>query len=208
MTSGLFKPEAETSGSPALRLEIVDQETKTPHLIPVLIRHLSTGGVTLAVTNPWGIPDWDHYRGADCLLRVEGPGGGEPLNIKAKIAWTTFGDPGQAPLSLRLQLIKPPGEAIGRLSNFLPHTSQDIKGLWERYDQVREEPEKPDLVHLCYMGGLVLLLGGLALQSSGAPVYQAYGWVLWLLGSLGIAGKIIRPFRQKQPAGDRFGRSL
>ena len=140
MTSGHFKPEAETTGSPALRLEIADQETKSPRLIPVLIRNLSTGGVTLAVTNPWGIADWDRYRGEDCVLRVEDPGGGEPVNIKAKIAWTRSGGTGQPPLSLGLQLIKPPGEAISRLSNLLPHTSQDIKGLWDRYDQVRESP--------------------------------------------------------------------
>ena len=147
MTSGHFKPQAETPGSPALRLEIADQEAKTPRLIPVLIRNLSTGGVTLAVTNPWDIPDWDRYRGAACVLRVEDPGGGEPVNIRAQIAWTRSGGTDQPPLSLGLQLIKPPGEAISRLSNLLPQTSQDIKGLWERYDQVRESPENSDWVH-------------------------------------------------------------
>ena len=131
MTSGHFKPEAETTGSPALRLEIAGQEANTPRLIPVLIRNLSTGGVTLTVTNPWDIPDWDRYRGEDCVLRVEDPGGGEPVNIRAQITWTRFGGTGQPPLSLGLQLIKPPVEAISRLSNLLPHTSQDIKGLWD-----------------------------------------------------------------------------
>ena len=208
MTSGHFKPKAETTGSPALRLEIADQEAKTPRLIPVLIRNLSTGGVTLAVTNPWDIPDWDRYRGEDCVLRVEDPGGGEPVNIRAKIAWTRSGGTGQPPLSLGLQLIKPPGEAISRLSNLLPHTSQDIKGLWDRYDQVRKSPGNSDWVHHCYIAGLVLLLGGLVLQFAGSPGYKVCGWVLWLLGSLGIAGKIIRPFWQKQPSSDRIGKSL
>ena len=208
MTSGHFKPEAKTTGSPALRLEIAGQEAKTPRLIPVLIRNLSTGGVTLAVTNPWDIPDWDRYRGEDCVLRVEDPGGGEPVNIRAKIAWTRSGGTGQPPLSLGLQLIKPPGEAISRLSNLLPHTSQDIKGLWDRYDQVRKSPGNSDWVHRCYIAGLVLLLGGLVLQFAGSPAYKVCGWVLWVLGSLGIAGKIIRPFWQKQPSSDRIGKSL
>jgi hypothetical protein len=208
MTSGLFKPRAETWGSSALRLEIADREAKIPRLIPVLIRNLSSGGVTLAVTNYGDIPDWDRYRGEACILRVDDPEGGEPVKIRAKIAWTRSGGTGQPPLSLGLQLIKPPGEAIRRLSNLLPQTSQDIKGLWERYDQVRQSPGNSDWIRHCYIAGLVLLLGGLVLQFAGPHGYRGWGWVLWMLGSLGIAGKIIQPFRQKQPSGDRIGRSL
>jgi hypothetical protein len=111
-------------------------------------------------------------------------------------------------LSLGLQLIKPPGEAISRLSNLLPHTSQDIKGLWDRYDQVRKSPANSDWVQHCYVAGIGLLMGGLALQFAVSPVYKTCGWGLWLLGSLGIAGKIIRPFWPKQPSIDRIGKSL
>ena len=208
MTSGHFKPQTQTPGSPALRLEIASREAKTPLLIPVLIRNLSTGGVTLAVINPWDIPDWDRYRGEACVLRVEDPGGGEPVNIRARIAWTRSGGPGQPSLSLGLQLIKPSGEAIRRLSNLLPQTSQDIKGLWDRYDQVRKSPGSFDWAHRCYIAGLVLLLGGLVLQFAGSPAYKVYGWALWVLGSLGIAGKIIQPFWPKQPSSDQIGKSL
>jgi hypothetical protein len=208
MTSGHFKPEAKTTGYAALRLEITCREAKTPRLIPVLIRNLSSGGVTLAVTNHWDVPDWDRYRGDACVLRVDDPGGGEPVNIRAKIAWTRSSGTGQQPLSLGLQLIKPPGEAISRLSNLLTHTSQDIKGLWDRYDQVRKSPGNADWVQHCYIAGMVLLLGGLVLQFAGPHGYKGWGWVLWVLGSLGIAGKIIWPFWQKQPSRDRIGKSL
>ena len=112
MTSGFFKPQAQTTKSPPLRIEIVDQENKTRRLIPVLIRDMSSGGITLAVTDPWDIPDWDRYRGEECVLRVEGPGGGEPVHIRAQITSTRPGGPGQPPLSLGLHLIKPPGEAM------------------------------------------------------------------------------------------------
>ena len=91
MTSGHCKPEAKTTGYPSLMLEVAGQKEPTPLLIPVLIQNLSMGGVTLAVTNPWGIADWDRYRGEDCVLRVEDPEGQEVINIKAKIAWTKFG---------------------------------------------------------------------------------------------------------------------
>ena len=208
MASGPFKPEVKTTGYPCLRLEVAGQEGATPLLIPVRIRNLSMGGVTLAVTNPWGIADWERYRGADCVLRVEDPKGKEVVNIRAKIAWTKFGGNGQPPLSLGLHMVKPSSEALQRLSNLLPHTSQDIKGLWDRYDQVQKTPGQSHLVHHCYITGLVLLVGGLVLQFSGSPAYQMYGWVLWLLGSLGIAGKIIWPFWQKRASGDQIGKTL
>lgn len=208
MTSDHFNPAAELTEPSALILEIAGQEAKTPRLVPVFIRNLSAGGVTLTVSDPFALPDGDRYRHAACTLRLEEPGEAETLKIKATIAWTRFGQPGQPPLSLGLQLLKPPVEALRRLSNLLPHTSEDIKGLWERYDQVRESPDQVDLVHHCYIAGLVLLLGGLALQAAGSPTYKFCGWVLWLLGSLGIAGKIIRPFWPKQPSGDRIGNTL
>jgi hypothetical protein len=208
MTSDHFKPEATTTGSPSFMLEVAGQKEPTPLLIPVLIQNLSMGGVTLIVTNPWGIADWDRYRGEDCVLRVGDPGGQEVVNIKAKIAWTKLGGQDQPPLSLGLQMIKPPDEALRRLSNLLTHTSQDIKGLWDRYDQVQKISGQSHLMHHCYIAGLVLLVGGMVLQFTGSPAYKMCGWALWLLGSLGIAGKIVWPFWQKRAAGDQIGKTL
>jgi hypothetical protein len=208
MTSGHGKPEANTTGHHSLVLEVAGQKEPPPLSIPVLVQNLSMGGVTLAVTNPWGIADWDRYRGADCVLRVKAPDGQEVANIKAKIGWTKLGGHGQPPLSLGLQMVKPSGEALRHLSGFLPHTAQDMKGLWDRYDQVREIPEQSHLVHRCYIAGLVMLVGGLALQFAGSPTYKMCGWGLWLLGSLGIAGKIIWPLWQKRASGDQIGTTL
>jgi hypothetical protein len=208
MTLGYFKPKAETTGYPSLRLELAGQEDPTPLLIPVFIQNLSMGGVTLAVTNPWGIADWDRYRGEDCVLRVKNPDGQELFNIKAKIAWTKVGGSSQPPLSLGLQMVKPSGAVLRQLGGLLTHTSEDIKGLWDRYDQVREIPGQSHLLHHCYIAGLVLLVGGLVLQFAGSPTYKMYGWALWLLGSLGIAGKIIWPLWQKRASGDQIGKTL
>jgi hypothetical protein len=208
MTSGHIKPEAETTGTPSLILEVGGQKEPTPSRFPVLIQNLSMGGVTLAVATPWGIADWDRYRGKDCVLRMEYPGGQEVAAIKAKISWTKIGGTGQPPLSLGVQMVRPPEEMLRRLSDLLTHTSRDIKGLWDRYDQVREIPEQSHLVHRCYIAGLVMLVGGLALQFAGSPTYKMYGWGLWLLGSLGIAGKIIWPLWQKRASGDQIGKTL
>jgi hypothetical protein len=208
MTSGPSKAEVKATGYPRLRLEIAGQEEPTPLLIPVVVQNLSMGGVTLAVANPWGIADWERYHGEDCVLRVEDPQGQETINVKAKISWTKFGGQGQPPLSLGLKLVKPPGEALRQLNNLLTHPSQDIKGLWDRYDQVRATPDQSNLIHHFYITGLGLLVGGLVLQFSGSSAYKLCGWALWLLGSLGIAGKIIWPSWQRRASRAQVGKTL
>jgi hypothetical protein len=203
-----MKPEVNTPGHPGLVLEVPGQKEPTPLLIPVNIQNLSMGGVTLAVLNPWGLADWDGYRGADCVLRVKDPDGQEVANLKAKIAWTKVGGNGQPPLSLGLQMAKPADEALRRLNGLLATNLHDIKELWDRYDQVREIPKQSPLLHHCYIAGLVLLVGGLVLQFTGSPTYKIYGWALWLLGSLGIAGKIIWPLWQNRASADQIGKTL
>jgi hypothetical protein len=208
MTSGHCKPEENTTGHHDLVLEVAGQKQPTPLLIRVLIQNLSMGGVTLAVPNPWGIADWDRYRGAECILRVKDPDDQELVHIKGKIAWTKVGGKRQPPLSLGLQMIKPSGEALRWLSGLLSHNYQDIQGLWDRYDEVREMPRQSQLLHHCYTAGLVLLVGGLVLQFAGSSTYKMCGWALWLVGSLGIAGKIIWPLWQNRASGDQIGKTL
>jgi hypothetical protein len=202
MISGHGKSEENTTGHPNLVLELAGQKAPTPLLIPVIIQNLSMGGITLAVTNPWGIADWDHYRGGNCILRVKNPDGQELVHIKAKIAWTKVGGSYQPPLSLGVHMVKPSGEALRLLSSLLFHTSQDIQGLWDRYDQVRETPGQSPLVNRCYIAGLALLAGGLVLQFAGSSTYKMYGWGLWLAGSLGIASKIFWPLWQNRTSGE------
>ncbi len=208
MTSGHGKPEANTTGHPDLVLEVPGQKKPTPLLIPVLLQNLSMGGVTLAVPNPWGIADWDRYRGENCILRVKAPDDQELGNINAKIVWTKVGGNSQPPLSLGLDLIKPSGEALRWLSSLLSHNSHDIQGLWDRYDQVRDVPGQSQLMHRFYIAGLVLLVGGLVLQFAGSATYKMCGWALWLVGSLGIAGKFIWPLWQNRASGGRIGKTL
>jgi len=179
-------------------LEIGGQDDQNPILIPVRVQTLSMGLVTLAVTKTWLLADWERYRGRDCILRLEGPSGEPLININAKIAWTRYTDESLSPLSLGLQIPSPSGEALKRLSDQITHCSQDIKGLWERYDQVRTIPTYSNLAHQFYLGGLVLLIGGVLLQFSGSPAYQMFGWGLWLFGTLGLAGKVFISSRQKR----------
>lgn len=198
MRSGQLEPEAVISGPPALRLEIGGQDDQNPVLIPVRVQTLSMGLVTLGVTNPWLLADWERYRGRDCVLRLAGPAG-EPLNdIPAKISWTRYSDESRSSMSVGLQIATPSDEALKRLSDQITYCPQDIKGLWERYDQVRTVPNHSNLAHRLYLAGLVLLIGGVLCQFSGAPAYQKFGWGLWLFGSLGLAGKVFFSARRKR----------
>jgi hypothetical protein len=208
MTSARYKPEMDSIGHISLELEVTGQKEPTPRLISVIIHNLSMGGVTLAAINAWDITGWDRHRGEDCVLRVKDSEGQKVAEIKAKITWTKVGGRGQPPMYLGLQLVKPSGEALYQLSGLLPHASQDIKELWDRYDQVLDTSQQSPLLHHCYIAGLVLLMGGLVLQFSGSPPYTKFGWALWLLGSLGIAGKIIWPLMQKRAAGNQIGKTL
>ncbi len=199
MNAGHHKPEAATSQPPAPILEIVGLGEETPLLIPVLIKNLSSqGGVTVSVSAAVRMPDWDRYRGRDCLLHVASPGEPHPFTSKAIFSWSKASSDGRSPVALGLQLVSPPREALKRLNNHLMHTPQDIKGLWERYDQVKEMPTHSHLVHHFYIVGMALLVGGLALQLTGSSSYKTLGWVFWLLGSLGIAQKVVQSFRQKR----------
>lgn len=197
MISGRPGPEAVTTGPPYPVLEIAGQEGQNPLRLPVLVQNFSMGKVTLAVINPWVIGDWERYRGQDCVLRLPGSQSQEPINIHSKIAWSRFSGDGQSPLSVGLHMPKPAGVTLRRLSAHITHSSQDIKGLWERYDQVREIPANSNWVYYLYIAGLVLLLGGVVIQFAGSLPYKPFGWVLWFLGSLGIAAKVVRSFRQK-----------
>jgi hypothetical protein len=198
MISGQPEPEAVINEPPSLVLEIDGQEGQTPFLVPVRAQTLSMGLVTLAVTKPWLIADWERYRGRNCVLRLESPSGEPLIDLKAKISWSKYSSDSQSPLSLGLQIAKPSGEALKRLSDHITHCSQDIKGLWERYDQVRTVPTSSHLTHHFYLAGLVLLMGGVVLQFSGISAYKMLGWFLWLLGSLGLAGKVFYSLRQKR----------
>lgn len=203
MISGYTGPEAAATGLPYPVLEIADQEGQTPFRLPVLVQNFSMERVTLAVINPWIISDWQRYHNQDCVLRLPGLQGQQPISIHSKIAWTRFNTDGQSALSLGLHMAKPPGEALRRLSAQITHSTQDIKGLWERYDQVQEVPAKPNWAHHFYITGLVLLLVGMVLQLTISFPYKDLGWILWFLGSLGIAPKVLRSFWQTRDHQDQ-----
>jgi hypothetical protein len=209
MTAGC--PEKKTEFTASLLVLDVgdgDQENPTPLLMPVIIQKVSPEGVSLAVTVP--LPRSINFQGRDCFLHPEESGDEEVSRIRGKIAWSKFDGDTQPQLSLEVHVSKPHSEAFTRLYSLLnptpkdtkrdskPNTKQDIKQLWEQYDRAQEMPANAVLVQRLYVAGLVSLLGGVILQLTGNHVYILTGWILWSVGSLGIASKIMWSIRHKQ----------
>jgi hypothetical protein len=215
MTAGWPEKKTELTAS-LLVLDVGDddQEDPTPLLMPVTIQKVSPAGVTLAVTVP--MPNSIQLQGRECILHLAEPGNGEVDPIQGKILWSKFSDDSQPQLSLELHVSQPDSQAFTRVGGLVNPTpkdtkrvfkqndkkdiKQDIKQLWEKFDQVQDMPTHALLVQRLYMAGLVSLLGGVILQLTGNHVYIITGWVLWSVGSLGIASKIMWSIKQKRVA--------
>ena len=207
MLSGQLKSPA-AAGPPSLVLEIGIPGKDTPLLIPVQIRNLAMDMITLAVMNPWVIPDWDACRHRECILHLEDFEAQKLLRIKASVAWCKFVDDSSLPLSLGLQMVKPSAEAVKLLNAYLTHSARDMQGLWDKYDEVQALPTDSHLIQQVYIGGVVLLLGGVALQMAGSSSFRMLGWVLWFFGTLGVIGKIMWSLKQKRTPSSRMGNTL
>ncbi len=183
----------------SLVLEIDRQEEdQLPFLIPVSLQNLSLGVVSLIVDTPWVIPDWSVYHGRDCILHLDGPEDAKIDHVQGKITWSKFVGDSRPQFSLGLQLRNPSEATIKRLDDLITHITKDLKGLWEKYDQVRGIPANTPLIQHLYRAGIVCLVGGVALQLTGRPPYVSFGWALWSLGSLGVAAKIMWSIRQRR----------
>ncbi|MFA5110664.1 MAG: hypothetical protein WC443_04585 [Desulfobaccales bacterium] len=200
MTSNYPVAPAMASPPLSLVLEIDRREDDAPLLIPVTLQNLSLGVVSLTVANPWVISDWSIYHGQDCLLHMGGPDEVELDHIQGKITWSKFVGDHRPQFSLGLQLHKPSEATIRRLHDHLTHTTKDLRGLWEKYDQAHEIPANAQLVQHLSRAGMACLICGVALQLTGRPPYVALGWAFWALGTMGVASKIMWSIRQRRVA--------
>jgi hypothetical protein len=160
---------------PAMILQIDRQET--PLQFPAVIRNLAAGVVTLEVNNPWTILDWETLKGQEGRLRLLTEAG-KVTDLRATINWARYCVQGQdsGNLNLSLQLTDSGLASQKLLSEYIAHTSNDIKGFWNQYDQaqVRQITKMP-LVTKIALATLALLLTGLALQLSGATGVKLWG---------------------------------
>jgi hypothetical protein len=164
---------------PAMILQIDRPGEETPLQFPAVVRNLVAGVATLEVNNPWTILDWETLKGQEGRLRLLTENG-KVTDLQATINWARYRVQGQdsGDLNLSLQLTDPGPAAQKLLAEYIPHTSKDIKGFWNQWDQaqVSRAPKTPPVTKIV-LAVLALLLVGLALQLTGATGVKLWGWL-------------------------------
>jgi hypothetical protein len=172
-----------------------------PLQFPAKILNLSGGVVTLEVKKPWISLQWDTLKGQRGGLLLLPAGTEEVTEIRGTVAWTRQTAQGADNLSLGLELASPSVASHKQLIKHIPHTSDDIKGLWDRWEEARQSSAASRAVStkIGYTA-VVLLAAGLALQLAEPQGYKLVGWGLWFLGSLGVAGQTLHYWRSRKAA--------
>ena len=158
----------------AMILQIDRPGNETPLQFPAVIRNLAAGVAILEVNNPWTILNWETLKGQEGRLRLLTAAG--VTDLRATINWARYRvqgqDSGNLNLSLQLNDSDPATQKL--LSAYIPHTTNDIKGFWERYDQTQgSRVTKTPQVTKIVLAALAVLLTALAYK--GAMAFKLWG---------------------------------
>ncbi len=189
------------SRSSTLMIEIERPGNEATLQFPAVIRNLATGVVTLEVKNPWSIMNWDTLKGQKAHLRLLSAETEEITEIGGTISWAryTVQDQGHGRLGLALKLANANSAEQKLLYDYMPQTTDDIKGLWEKWEEAQQTVEPESMAaKLTFFAALALLLVGLALQLAGGQSLKIFGWVLWFCGTLVVAGQTLRLWKSRR----------
>jgi len=184
-----------------LILQIKRPGDDRPLQFPAKILNLSGGVVTLEVKNPWISLQWDTLKGQKGCLLLLSAGTEEVTDIRGTVAWARQTAQGADNLSLGLELASSSLTAQKQLIEHIPHTSDDIKGLWDRWEEAQQSSAASGTIStkIGYTA-VVLLTAGLALQLAEPQGYKLFGWGLWFLGTLAVAGQTLHYWRNRKAA--------
>lgn len=191
---------AAASGEAAMILQVERPGDEPPLQFPAVVRNLAAGVVTLEVNNPWTILNWETLKGQDACLRLLSADG-EVSELKGTVTWTRYSvqDQDRGNLSLALKLAEPTLTAQKSISDQIPHTSKDIRGLWDRWEEVQQStPEPAPFSTKLGLAALGLLATGVGLQLPGPKALKLLGWGFWFFGTLIIAGQTLRFWRSRK----------
>ena len=191
---------SRTPESPVMILQIDGRGDEQSLQFSAVIRNLGAGLATLEVTNPWTIMNWETLKGRKGCLRLLSPETGKSTKIQGTVAWAryTVQDQENGHLNLGLKLADPDQLAQKLLFEHITHSSADIKGLWDRWDQARQSPQSGPLSIKMGFAATALLLGALAMQFAGPKGFKLFGWVLWFCGTLVVANQALRFWKDRK----------
>ena len=195
-----FAAQNKASAS-AMILQIDRPAGESPLQFPAVVRNLVAGVATLEVNNPWTILNWETLKGQGGCLRLLTESG-EVADLRGTVNWARYRVQGQdsGNLSLSLTLTAPGPTAQKLLSDYIPHTSKDIKGFWDCYDQAQgnQVQKVSPLPTMTALAALALLLSGLILQLIGPTTFKLLGWLLWCGGMVVVASQVLRFWKSRK----------
>jgi hypothetical protein len=181
-----------------LILQIQHPDDERPLQFPVVIRNLAAGVVTLELKNPWFNLNWKTLKGLGVCLRLLSAGTDEVTDIRGTVTWAKPALQGSSNLSLGLELATPTPATHKLLSGHIPHTSDDIKGLWDRWDEARQSSSAAAISTKIGYAAVALLAVGLVLQLAEPRTYKLFGWGLWFIGTLAVAGQTLQYWKNRK----------
>lgn len=176
-TGELPKNWSRTPESAVMLLQIDGRAHEQSLQFSAMIRNLGASLATLEVTNPWMIMNWESLKGRKGCLRLLSPETGKSTEIRGTVRWAryTVQDQENGHLNLGLELADPDQVAQKLLFEHITHTSEDIKGLWSRWDQTRQPSHSRPLSLKMGFVAAVLLLGALVMQFAGPKGFKLFG---------------------------------
>jgi len=158
------------SDSPHLVLEMKQPGAQSARKFPVTLKTLSPLGATLRLGYP-GIDCWrlDGQAGSLCLRPK---GGAAPITIRGSVTLLTPLSP-RGEGNLIFAFMEPLGTTYQVLEALLPAAAEDLKELWNQWDQAQSSPGRVFAKRCLY---LVAGLGGVALlAAAGAYSLRLFG---------------------------------
>jgi len=162
----------------------------SPLKFPALVRNLADGVATLEVDNPWTVLDWGSLKGQAGSLHLMSANGAV-TELQGRLNWAryTVTDRDSGQLSLGLQLTALTAAARQLLDEQMLHTSEDIKTLWDRWEEARRAAKPPAFSPRLGFLALALLGGSLAVNRLIPGPYKWFSWILWLSAALVVAAQ-------------------
>jgi hypothetical protein len=173
-------------------LEIRGEEAQGALRLPVSIQDASNGQITLRLSHP--LPEFmkDSLVNLPANLYLAFAGEQEILETPGKVAWLKASNSGRfQTLAVELRQLSPKLQHI--LSTQIVSTPNDIKELWERWDEARDGDMGGEPLN--YHIGLAFMVGGAVFNLAGPKSLILISYLLMFLGGLVAGVKNVLPLR-------------
>lgn len=176
---------ASTEERGSLMIEIGLKPGEVPLCIPVRVQNFTGGLLTLKVTQTINWVEWEALPGHDSHLRLPQSRAGETETIDGKVTWVKASGPAGASVFLGMEVSQPVAQVQKLLEDQVLYTPQDIKDMWQQWDQVQVTQRRStvSIAAMLIFGVILLILGG-ALLAAPARFPQSYGYGVLAVGGL------------------------